>query len=271
MSHPLVDAHLKIVWADEHLQKLKGEIARYIKTKPHELGRKKDVHGKWTTGPNITAQPDETLSLMVGDCLTNARASLDYVMFQLVKRYFDPPFDITNRDHRMVTAFPLFEKRSTDPTSAEMNRFSKLASFMTKVPADLFDTIKRVQPYNSGYEPLWWLHELVNTDKHRLLLVTRSDIPVAQFWFTYRDTTIGIGPTPFVANKDVFLAGGFSTNVGVSDFPEEVDVQYQPTIHVTFENLPVPLAGIKTIPVESVLQQILETVVQVLPQFDRFF
>ena len=91
MSHSLDDARLKIVWAQQHLEKTKREIARYVDTSPHVLRRESNPDdGRWTTGPKITAQPDDALSLLVGDFLTNCRAAIDYVMFQIALRWFDP-------------------------------------------------------------------------------------------------------------------------------------------------------------------------------------
>ena len=272
MSHPLDGAKLKIVWAKEHLKKVKGEIVRYINTDPHELRREKSIDGRWTSGPHITIQPDETLSLFVGDFLTNARAVLDHVMFQIVLKWFDPPFDPTSKDHLLSTGFPLFEVALNDPQSAEANRFAKLKHFMPNCPADVFATIKRVQPYNGAYTSLWWLHELVNTDKHRLLLIARSEIHNATYTITSPGRSWPVTATGAIDHKiDVFNRGGFSTNAGVSDLPENVKVQYEPTILITFQNLLVPLPAIAKRPIEEVLAEILRVVEGVPAKFDRFF
>lgn len=225
----------------------------------------------------ITIQPDVELSLIVGDCLTNARAALDYIMYRLVTKYFeDPLIDLSKDRDRKLTSFPLFEAPSTDPSSTYMNRFTYLPRRMPKAidgTTHAIDVIKSVQPYNSDYRSLWVLHELVNTDKHRLLLITRSDVVSATITSFYEGTEfMTAGHTTGVKEIDLVntLHGlGFDTE---SDVPsDKVEVKSQPTIHVTLKDLPVPIPGIKGIPVESVLQQIIETVADVLPKFDRFF
>ena len=271
MSHPLDAANLKVVWAEKHLEVIKNEIARYINEDPHELRSFRDVKDRWRSAPAITIQPDDTLALMVGDCLTNTRAALDYVMFQIVMKWFDPPFDIGNRDHRMVSAFPLFEQPTTDPQAAEPQRFAKLKALMPNVPADVLNAIKVAQPYNSGYLPLWWLHELVNADKHRLLLIAKSDIPSSFFVVHLPGQYIVAHDTDSLDHGDILRMGGLSTSAIGAELPQDVDLQYHPTIHVTFKDLAVPIPEIKHIPIDSVLQQIIETVRTVLPQFDKSF
>lgn len=249
MSHPLEGARLKIVRAQEHVDVLKTETAIYLQGRPWTIGTN-EYGEKPIPAPIITTQPPLRLSTIIGDCITNVRASLDYVIWELVLRYFSPPFDSANSNDRRITSFPISEKAAD---SGYMNRLNCLAN--RKVPAAAIDEIKMVQPYNRGYEPMWWLHELVNTDKHRMPILTVSTVP---FFAWFEDADGRIRP-----------AAHWSPNRKTIPTPAELEamrVEYQVSICVTFQDVTMPRE-----PVDLTLEQIIETAANIIPRFERFF
>ena len=273
MQHPLDGARLKVIRAQEHVDSLKAEIGMYLKERPYDIDTKKKADGTFSTTVRIRIAPPLRLSTIVGDCLTNARAALDYTMFQLAHITFDPPFDVTDRNDRNVVSFPLFEKPETDPNTAYVNRFNALANRMIAIPtaADAIDRIKASQPYNAGQGPLGWLHELVNSDKHRMPSLTIGLIDTfgavfsnAKVWFE------GAGGTVF--GEQEILAGNFTVDVRnltterVTIQSDAMYVDTQVTTYVALQDVTMPRE-----PVERTLEQIIETVANVIPRFETFF
>src|SRR3954469_10232103 len=167
MPHPLDGARLKIFRAQEHLDSLKAEIRMYSDAKPYRFPAKQKGT-EWTVQSEVT-DPPIRFSTLVGDCVVNARAALDYIGWQLCDRYLVPPVDLTNPSERRLTGFPI----SNAPRIKD-NRLDNHLNRLTnrQVPALAISEIESAQPYNAGYESLWWLHELSNYDKHRLPLLT---------------------------------------------------------------------------------------------------
>src|SRR5450432_914865 len=79
-------AILKVVRAQEHLDSLKDEIERYLKTDPYVVNVQKNSDG-WGGDAAVIRQPDPRLSTIIGDCLHNARCALDYIMWELAGTY----------------------------------------------------------------------------------------------------------------------------------------------------------------------------------------
>src|SRR5258708_428207 len=91
LNHPLDGARLKIVRAQEHIDSLTAEVRMYLDEKPYEVIKQHDGH-VWRFSPDVTIPPPLRLSTIIGDCLGNARAALDYIMWQLALMHFkDPP------------------------------------------------------------------------------------------------------------------------------------------------------------------------------------
>src|SRR5437588_3554710 len=57
--------------------------------------------------PLVPGVPPLRLSTIIGDCVTNARAALDYIVWELAQRYFQPPFDIAKFSDRRIVSFPI--------------------------------------------------------------------------------------------------------------------------------------------------------------------
>jgi|ERR1022692_593825 hypothetical protein len=251
MAHPLDAARLKVVRAQEHITALKIEIRAYLDKEPYkiEIEKRKDHGtGEMVAVPkiDITIPPPLHLSAVIGDCITNVRASLDYIIWELVVRYFSPPLDVTKSAERRLTYFPI----SADPLSI-MGRLDSLAK--RGIPAAAIDEIKAVQPQNRGYEPLRWIDRLVSVDKHRMPLLLLSYVPTVLWISDMQGNVLSIA------------SGKLKTSV-VSEGHIKVEMDRQLAVTVTFQDVTMPRE-----PIDRTLEQIVETAAHVVPRFERFF
>ncbi len=273
MTHQLDGARLKIIRAQEHIDSLKAEIGMYLKEKSYNVSTNKNADATFSTTIKTTIPPPLRLSTIIGDCLTNARGALDYTMFQLASICFVPPLDVTRRSDLRLTSFPLFSEIDTAPDSFYMNRFNALKNRMTGIPgaANAIDRIKGVQPYNTGQFPLWWLHELVNFDKHRMPLLTIG--PIDTFTASFPagasfsiDSNGSVFSDGFVMAGSVTIGARYLTTESVTLHSDAMHVDTQATIYVTLQDVTMPRE-----PVERTLEQIVERVADAIPRFDEFF
>jgi hypothetical protein len=257
MSHPLDGARFKIVWAQKHLDSLKPEIRRYLDEQPDEIRSQPHMHPQhpWLGPTHVLAPivPTKTgleLSGIVGDIVTNTRAALDYIMWELAQRYFVPPL-ARSKDWRLAS-FPISET----PTEVK-DRFNSLAD--RKLPADAIREIKAVQPYNAGYEPLLLLTQLVNQDKHRMLLPTIGEVG---------DLTIEFAPSELLGFRQeaVTIPQKDLAAIGTTAFQSDMQMKGKAAIYVTLKDVAVPPES-----VDRTLEQIIKCVVDIIPRFDRFF
>jgi hypothetical protein len=258
MNHPLDGARLKIIRAQEHLDAFKAESRAFLDTHPYDF--ESEVYGDhWWLRPFLKSDPPLRLSMILGDCVTNARAALDYIVWELACKYFVPPVDLRDRNDRRITAFPIAGHSASD--KGFNDRINRLAN--RQVPAGALTEITNAQPDISGNMALFGLHELVNHDKHRMPVLTIGVLENAQIaipeyrgkaWLI-RSDIIKLGAA-IKADRE-FLAGIKSGDV-------KVDVQA--TVYITSENVSMPRAD----PLDVALEQIIKTVADLVPRFEPF-
>ena len=158
---PLRECWHKLGRAKEHRGLLYEEIAEFLKKKPYAVVPEYD--GKQFKHlfrlKVLKPIPQERWALMIGDCIHNARAALDYIAWRLAGS------DLADRD----TLFPIYD------TAAKFD--SSLWRLKNRLHPDAIAEIRRHQPYNrenphSGI--LWVLQELDARDKHKLLTMTQT-------------------------------------------------------------------------------------------------
>jgi len=233
-------ARFKVVWAQEHLNTLKREIARYLEPNPYTLEPIQNDSGDWGAKGTITTQPPIHLSGIIGDCLNNARSALDYVMWELAGTYVGRKL-IAPPDGNDRPYFPTF----IDPNKFEKRGLESLAEY--RIPDPVIREMRAVQPYNSGYQPLWCLNILVNVDKHRLLLLTRAD---------FKEVSLSI--------SRIAPSGNLPPEPEWVRLPE-AEVKAEGSIFVAWQDISMPRE-----PVERTLADIVELVADIVPRFDRF-
>jgi hypothetical protein len=249
-------ARLKVVRAQQHLQALDEEIGRYLDRKPYDVVSDKDH--KMTVFQVVTKEdPPPCLSAIIGDCVTNIRAALDYIAWELAAKHATRA--LTEKEERQI-AFPLLKTTSTNADFRGNNAAAHLAS-VCSVPTAAMNMIEGVQPYNAGYEILGKLNLLVNHDKHRALLLCVGCIREAGK-ITIRHE-----------GRKWHSAGGASISVNLKapepgmppPPPPEVKMEGEPPIFVAFED-----PAMKDEVVGLVLENAIKCVADIIPRFDPF-
>jgi len=204
-------------------------------------------------GPIVPTETQLPMSGIIGDIVTNTRAALDYIMWELAQRYFSPPLDITKGGDKKLASFPVFET----PGKVQ-DCFDGLAD--RQIPAGAISEIKAVQPYNAGYESIWLLTQLVNQDKHRLLLTTIGEFDHMTVEFE-RSEIDGFQP-----KGPMNLPRQYFATTGASAFQSDMQMKAKAAIYVTWKDVSMPRE-----PVALTLEKIVKCVVDIVPRFDGFF
>jgi hypothetical protein len=156
----LKDSRAKLRRAQEHFDMLKGQIDTFLEAKPYRVVVDPPVDDlfivRLDNAPDI---PAEDWALIIGDCVHNLRAALDYIAWRLAGS--DP--DDTN------TQFPIFL------TTEKWDRFS--AKCIKRMKPEAQAILKKGQPFDRP-DPentaLGGIYILDNADKHKLLTVVAA-------------------------------------------------------------------------------------------------
>jgi hypothetical protein len=180
----LDDAIDKLRWATHHFDLLRPEVEALEKADAHTIRVDIDADaGKYTFYIEGLQEPSRDLGLIVGDCVHNARAALDYLMVRIYAL-------VSGKDPADVEAiqFPIYD----DP-----KRFRGAVGPFTEYPmaGGYLTRIEELQTYNNGNPSIWgtkgvfpMLHavpgmleqlaRLDNIDKHRVTHAVWSQINV---------------------------------------------------------------------------------------------
>lgn len=159
---PLRDARLKAERAKVHINELDTAIRAFLDEDPYRFLVYSDCQTRQVVYyiDSATAPPI-ILSPIIGDILTNLHSALDYLAYQFwllssrVLQEEEVYFPILNGPNHYKTVFP-----------------EKTKGFR-KCDVDFLSAIK---PYKGGNDALWFIKELNNPNKHRLLLTTSVDL-----------------------------------------------------------------------------------------------
>ncbi len=188
MDYSLDDAKDKLRWANGHFERLAAAIKGFEEGENHRFSVEIDANeGKYTFYVHDLEPVDPDWSLILGDCIHNARTALDYLMVQLYAM-------VTSTDPREVKGvlFPISE--SPDDFNAlrgvaEARKHLAFSGYLTR--------IEELQPYNALNPSIWpvtiapgqpltrspgsslsLLNRLDIRDKHRALHATRAAISI---------------------------------------------------------------------------------------------
>jgi hypothetical protein len=260
MAHPLDGMLVKLARADEHLDTIQKDIQRLIHTNvdliPSEFDPNTGQYVFRAQRDNLSA---DWLSPVVGDFVHNAKAALDYLVWEL-----------TGAAGTTRTEFPIF----TDPDRYRTDAPRKIKG----IPPEAVTVIKKLQPFygpnsqpghpewnDPELEPLALLYALNTHDKHRALNLTEHVLSVR---------IVGLEGlhivTPPVAATLVgnFKAGAVIARMTNFSIPANVNVYLRATSDIAFDR-DGPAAGE---PVIEVLQNVRQAVRgRVVPALRRFF
>jgi hypothetical protein len=127
----------------------------------------------------------------------------------------------------------------------------------------VIDEVESVQPNKAGNEPLQWLNSLVNTDKHRMILLTVGIVGSAQIVMWQPPD----GIRRMVSGASIRSGATFKTNptmmAAINDGSMQVDVQA--TIDITWKDVSMPSE-----PVEVTLGGIVTFTRDIVEKLGRF-
>ena len=173
MPHPLSEAAEKIKRASRHLEVLHSEIRRFTESDPkpfHFVPEIDQSSSRYLLRVKIDREPPSEWSLIAGDFVQNLRASLDYLVWQLVVD--------NDREPARTNAFPLFDRRP--PQNPKNRHRQRWEANLAGVSSAAVGFIESCQPFNGADGPdvhvLSALRELSNQDKHRSLMPAFSAI-----------------------------------------------------------------------------------------------
>jgi len=227
MTHPLDGARLKVVRAQEHLKSFNEDAWRYIGTEPSKVVPKLEGDCVGIEGV-ITAEPPPALACVVGDFVTNLRASLDYIAWELAMKF--GPATLTEGQKRRIT-FPLV---STKTDFADPKGTAERLRNVCRVPTAAMSVVESVQPYNAGYESLDALDQLVRIDKHRTLWLCGAFVESAGSFSIYHGDKLAWTVSGMV-RMELNLAA-FGRPMGTAtDY--RVEMNEKPTIFISIKSL----------------------------------
>lgn len=137
--------------------------------------------------PSAIPRVEAAWSVISGDCLTNLRAVLDHLAWQLVLLDGGTPC--------RATQFPILSR--VPPAGLQLRPRIQDGAILTAVDA--------VQPYKRGEgasarnHQLWTLHDLVNIDKHRLLVLVELVLDWQRVWWGTAEGTPS--PAPWISSS----------------------------------------------------------------------
>jgi hypothetical protein len=158
----LLNPNLKMSGAKVHLDALDKQITDY-RSKPsefHRISSYDDLQfGVFVIDlESLNEESAFVLGLIAGDFICNLRSALDYVAWQLA--------NLTTKSPGRRICFPIEGENTLD---AQL----KITKSTHGIPEEAIAIMKSLQPYHSGeaYKSthLWRLHELWNSDKHRVM------------------------------------------------------------------------------------------------------
>jgi hypothetical protein len=169
MPNPLTGVRVKIDRAKKHLADLDAAIKAFESRQPYTFIMEVDPNSgcevyRFRECEGIPVE----WGAIVGDCVHNARSSLDLLANALVRENGGTP---TNH-----TAFPI----GSDATDFRRRAIKKLNG----ASAAAIKLVEGLQPYPTGYNPLYRLHRIDIADKHLLLIpvaVAHRDFEVKHF------------------------------------------------------------------------------------------
>jgi hypothetical protein len=166
--HPLHGCRAKIERARRHVAEFGDGVRAFTERAPFKL---RNQFNEATNELVITAEEDPEfgpvpidLTLLAGEVAHQLRSALDHLVWQLVI------VNTGNLPPGTKSQFPIFK------TEAGYN--NRAAAMIAGVSANAETRIRAAQPFHAGADAeqvlTWLVHELNNTDKHRVIAVTTT-------------------------------------------------------------------------------------------------
>lgn len=195
---------LKLERAKDHLRDFEAATQRFFQTNPYEIVVQDNTHADQRQHVVVRADPlPASLSLILGDAIHNLRSALDHLIWQLVIANGGKP----NRN----TGFPIWDTKAKYKAGRPGNAQG--------ISQSALKVLYGLKPYKGGNSPLWTLHQLDITDKHRLLLAV------------------------FAAHRNVIIDFGASMRRAFADQPGQEWIQNIPDMPIALNPAERQLVG----------------------------
>ena len=191
--YPLRGVRLKLARARSHLEALKDAYDAFCDREPFTVSMRYEDREHTEQAVfhwHVQERPPTAWSVIIGDCLQNARAALEHLAWELSCPEYGGSEPNTD------TAFPIYRRRRDYMRMKDGPR-SKVRAMAE--PAQ--KVIEGLQPYRLEAEahrdPLWILNELARVDRHQVLHVVVAVVTGETVWTMPSDTPGGgayLGP-----------------------------------------------------------------------------
>ncbi len=204
---------------------------------------------------------DPALSLMLGDCIHNARSALDHLAFQLT---------ILNGASGEAASKISFPACLTHGEFKNATR-NKIAPFISALA---LAEIEKLQPYSTGdgvQDILWVLSQLDIIDKHRLLIVTQCKVRPTGFTVTVpsgEEATCYLPPREWKPSEVGAELIRFDLSQSVLPGPGKVHLKVTTAMTVQIEKTGLVCDGLL---IQAILNDSIQYVIDVIDSFGRTF
>jgi len=212
-AYPLSGVELKLERARAHLETLEDAYSAFCDRDPLTISmryedreypvlirddsgeerQERRTHEYAVFRLHIKEHPPPAWSVIIGDCLQNARAALEHLAWRLAYT------EQGGMGPNAYTSFPIYAKRREYRKMEEGPR-----SKVQQMAEPVREAIKCVQPYqreaDAWLDLLWILNELARVDRHQVLHVAVAIIEGEQVYFGAVPGTRGGGPYLAPAN-----------------------------------------------------------------------
>ncbi|MEY9842942.1 hypothetical protein [Streptacidiphilus sp. EB103A] len=228
----------KLRRAERHLQDYEDSLRVFSATHPVRVTVERNVAEKAFTFHVHDVEPcDPQWSLIIGDCVHNARSALDQLFYQLTVQSLGR--DLTEGEEKQPQ-FPVAKDRASW-RKIEKN-YQKLG-----VAADYLKRLEEIQPFNGWDKQIWGQHEmpgppgpiasyldeltkLNNADKHRLLTPVWWGVGLGGLPQGFA----GLGGTGGSTTGDPLVEGGLLGQWHFDAAPPEIPADFKPELYWTF-------------------------------------
>jgi hypothetical protein len=218
-TDPLRGSRAKIDRANETIEKLDVEISAFLQEHFHAVVTDPNEHRPDYVLTATGKKPLDRFAVIIGEIVHHLRSALDHLVWPLVLANHATPH---NRNE-----FPVcgdWREFVTPQTKRKIQGVSVSAAAL----------IESAQPYQRGAafsdDPLWILHGMDITDKHRLLVVTKSKVSLPSLYVNRFPEDFSI--TSFTDSAT--LSSNASAELAVIR-PVSFDPQMKVSTHVVFE------------------------------------
>jgi hypothetical protein len=238
MNDVLADYRRKRARVDFHFESIEEAVKQFAEREadlvPGKFNRdRRQYVFEW---PRPHLEPG--VALMVGDCVYNLRASLDYLVTALVRS--------RGNEEDYNTAFPIYVPRAGGswldvPDRWQEDSSGDLGRKLRGTPPETKNLLEMLQPFHGvpasdpDEHPLTMLSALGNTDKHRRLNLVASRVDI-----TFLDAdgkALFVQPPP---HGSISVPEGSTSNtqivtLRVPSDKREADVYLRPAYEITFD------------------------------------